>query len=665
MQRLLRPVPRALLAVASVGSLAAAASVALAFARQPSFTLDMDRDLPAIVSGFYPVERNREATFAWTTDNARVTLPGADRRWPWECVVTIRGGRAAPVAQPVVEVGIDGVMLGSRTATNDFVNLLVRTPARPSRTGLELSIAVSPTFEPGTSDPRKLGVQVDRLACGPMGGGLVLPPRGALVGGAVAGAAVGAALALAGFGVWPALAATLLVVAALAVPLASGAAPYTGYPARVAWLAAWIAASMVLSVAGLQRWRRKPLRPAARFVIAFSALALLVELLLLLHPAKPIVDALFQAHRLEWVLGGRYYFTQPMPDGVRFPYAIALYLFAAPWSVLTSDYVSLLRIVVCVCRAVAGALLYPMVTRTWGDQRAGALAVVLIHLVPLPFLNIGNGNLTFVFGQSAALATLAAAVALRLEARDVSTVAGLTALTALALLSHVGIFAVLLLTLVAVAGLYRGLGGVEMRAPSRAVVIAATLAAAFSVLAYYGHFGEAYQTLERVRARAVALVAAAPASQAAAAAVSLRPPPTAAASREAGSLPLPMRVLDGLARGVRAAGWPVALLALAGLWRTWIGGARNRMGLALAAVGIAYLALLIPAVAVPVEPRFQRYTDEFIDRLSYATLPAVVLLAARGSSWAWTSGVVLRIVSVLLLLAAVAIAVQQGATWIQ
>ena len=92
---------------------------------------------------------------------------------------------------------------------------------------------------------------------------------------------------------------------------------------------------------------RRPLHQAARFVVAFAGLVLSVHLIGLAHPSKDFVDAVFQAHRLEWVLGGRYFFTQPLPDGVQFPYAIGLYVFAAPWARLVTNHVALLRVVVC------------------------------------------------------------------------------------------------------------------------------------------------------------------------------------------------------------------------------------------------------------------------------------------------------------------------------
>ncbi|MBF6216490.1 hypothetical protein IU487_36585, partial [Nocardia puris] len=84
-------------------------------------------------------------------------------------------------------------------------------------------------------------------------------------------------------------------------------------------------------------------------------------------------------------MAGRYYFTQVMPGGVEFPYAIGLYVFAAPWSWLTNDHVTLLRVVVIAAEAGAGALLYAMIARSCGDGRAGALAVALYSLVPLPY----------------------------------------------------------------------------------------------------------------------------------------------------------------------------------------------------------------------------------------------------------------------------------------
>ena len=83
----------------------------------------------------------------------------------------------------------------------------------------------------------------------------------------------------------------------------------------------------------------------------------------------PIGDAQFNAHRLDWVLGGKLYFTQPFVGGIQMPYAIGLYRFASLWTWITPDHVALIRGVTVVSDVVAGALLYPLVLRAWGHRR--------------------------------------------------------------------------------------------------------------------------------------------------------------------------------------------------------------------------------------------------------------------------------------------------------
>ncbi len=107
----------------------------------------------------------------------------------------------------------------------------------------------------------------------------------------------------------------------------------------------------------------------------------------------------------------RYFFTQPMPGGVTFPYAIGLYVFAAPWTVFTHDHVTLLRVIVCSAQAVAGALLYPVVVKAWSDRAAALTAVVLFNVVPLPYGLVGNANLTNTFGEAVALTAMLTRVA--------------------------------------------------------------------------------------------------------------------------------------------------------------------------------------------------------------------------------------------------------------
>src|SRR5207237_3851109 len=198
------------------------------------------------------------------------------------------------------------------------------------------------------------------------------------------------------------------------------------------WLAAWIASMMVLVVALLE-WRlRLRLRQTARFALAFASAAVYLKLLSLLHPSKLLIDAVFHAHRLESVLGGHYFFTQPLgPRGIHFPYAIGLYVFTAPWSAFTRDHVTLLRIVVCAVEAVAGVLVYPVVVKTWEDRLAGAIASALFTLIPISFWVVGNANLTNAFGQSVSMIAVALIVLWSQQPLSAARVAGWIAIISL------------------------------------------------------------------------------------------------------------------------------------------------------------------------------------------------------------------------------------------
>src|SRR5262249_10540892 len=89
-------------AAAGLGALVGAGWVALFYAWHPAFTIEFDRDFPRNVSGIYGPERDEATglTFAWTSDDAVVRLPGLDRRVPWTLTVRARGGRPAPAANP-------------------------------------------------------------------------------------------------------------------------------------------------------------------------------------------------------------------------------------------------------------------------------------------------------------------------------------------------------------------------------------------------------------------------------------------------------------------------------------------------------------------------------------------------------------------------------------
>jgi hypothetical protein len=518
-------------------------------------------------------------------------------------------------------------------------------PSRSS-SGAVVTITSSSTIVPGPSDSRQLGVQLDRLSCAPQDGRPWPPPATVVYAGLIS-AIFAAAFVLAGLAVRLALGAVAMLAVFQALPLSAGPAPYIPFAETAIWFAIWICIAAVVLVAVFDRCRPVALESSARMAIVLSAAVLYLKILGLVHPSKLVIDAVFHAHRLEWVLSGRYYFTQPMPSGVTFPYAIGLYVFAAPWSMFTHDYVTLLRVVVCSAQAVAGALLYPVIVRAWRDRIAALTAVILVNVVPLQYGLLGNANLTNTFGEAVSLATV-------LSASLLPSAAGLPLivfflLTALAFLSHVSTFAVLGVTLLALAILYRGLGGSSLRRTAWFIAGVTVIAAILAVVLYWGHFGDVYKNALRVRANAAA-------SQAPVTA------PEAPAVPAAPHLGLGTRIANAITFALAMIGWPIWLCALAGVSRSLVDGVRDRASFAVLAWCFACLVFLGVAV-MRVDAPFQRYADEFFGRVLLATFPAAVVLAARGASWGWTYGMATRVVSTLLLLGATLLGIQSWTQW--
>jgi hypothetical protein len=71
---------------------------------------------------------------------------------------------------------------------------------------------------------------------------------------------------------------------------------------------------------------------------------------------------------------------------------------------------------------------------------------------------------------------------------------------------------------------------------------------------------------------------------------------------------------------------------MAGRWR-------DPLGLSIAATLGAAVLFVAGSIVAPVEPAFWRYTAEFISRVYFVAMPAVVVLAARAVARAWDLGV--------------------------
>lgn len=626
---------------ALIGAAAAAAALLAFSLLDPAIALEMNGDVPRpLANGLYPVETAGDETYAWTSPLTTFTFRDLNRASAWRCSARLRGARPPGVPEATITVAVDGVVLSSRVAGPQYEDVEIVVPPRDAN-GLRLSLSTTPPFVPA-SDPRQLGVQLDRLECHPDGAGWVFPPRGALIAAAVPGAVFGGLFAILA-PMTTAGVASLLFAVAIAWVIQTGLAPFTArYLAWIPVSALWIGAP-AMALAAL---RSRRMSAPARFVVGFSAAVLFLKLAALMHPSKAIVDAVFHAHRLEWVLDGRYFFTQPMPGGVQFPYAIALYVTAAPLATILSDHVALLRIVVCSFEVLAAALLYVVVVRAWGERLAGAFAVVLYHLVPLPYAVIGNANLTYAFGHAISVLAFVTVSVLAFRGRNVTSLAVLLLTATTAFLSHVAVFPLLAVALVLTGGLYAFSRDVDLRRYGWTVIGLTVAAALVAFGVYYAHFPEVYRTLDRVSS----------ASPDASATMPQAPSPAA--------LPFSSRATRAVTLGLRDVGLPVSVLAGVGLWlRLAVRG--DRLNRVLVGWGAAFMLFVAFRIVAPVDPRLQRYADEFIDRVYYATLPAIVILAAWTAATGWTSGGAWRLLASLLAAAAAFVGVTAWAEWIR
>jgi len=591
-----------------LGGLAGAVWLALLYGRAPALRLDFDLTPPAdLVRGIYPSERDPSTgrTFAWTGETLTIALADIDRQVDWRMDLRVRNARGNGLTSPELRFYVDDQLVLTRPTTVDFEDVSLPIPKRPARSGLMLVIRSSSTFVPGPGDPRPLGVMLDSLVLTPAG--IVLPPQDAFAGVALASAAVGVTIALLGVTAGSAVGAAVLVSAAIAALVAKGFGPYTDYAADAARATIWIGAITAVLTGAVRAARREPFRNTARFAIAFTAAALSLELLALLHPNMPIGDALFHAHRFQEVLSGRWYFTSIAPGNYRFPYAPGLYVLAIPFAGMvrrgTAD-MTLLRTIVCAAHALSGLLLYSMAVRVRGDRLAGAMAVALYHLVPLGFGVITVGNLTNAFAQSISVAALSvmASGGLRVESRG--TVALLTLLLSVAFLSHTSAFAIVSVAACLIALLFWHRGGPALRSPALAVLMATIVAISVAVAIYYAHFTDTYRTeLARIGAE------------------------TAAAAPDAGGRGLSARLASVPGYLYGYFGVPMLALAVWGTALLWQRGARDRVSLAATGWACACLLFLALGVATPVDLRHY-----------LAAVPVVALVAAIGAAIAWTPG---------------------------
>jgi hypothetical protein len=597
--------------MAILGGLLAAACAVVAYQLAPDLSMKMDTDPPTLVRGLYPVERGPDGvSYAWSRDVVTIALPGLDRQHPWQFRLRYRGGRENPSTLPFVQTSVDGVALDMRQAGNQFEDVVVALPVGDgSQRGARITIRCSNTFVPGPGDNRQLGIIIDEMRVMRLSNGFPFVPRPALAAAALGGAIFGAFFGLIGLTAGGAAIGAAALAAGQGIAVVHGAGPYTPtYTSLVPWIAGWLTLIAALLVLIAQRWMGQRLRNTARFALAFTIGALYLKLLVLLHPTMPIGDALFQAHRFEWVRDGRYFFTSIAPGGAALPYAIGLYLVALPFTSLvqgTLGFMVLLRFIVAIADAAAGLLLYPVITRQTGDRLAGAIAVALFHLVPINLTMQMNGKLTNAFAESLLVACVAGIILSWSSPSNLKSASGwsklalLTLCATLTMLSHTGTAAVLMV-LIVIAGIALWWFGTPEDAMTGRTLLAVGSIAAFAAFAlYFGHFANGYASqLPHV---------------------------------SGGSVPFDPNA---------AYGWPAIALAVVG----GVTFARRRDRLTLttwAWIATAGIFLLLGVLTgLPV-------------RADLVAFPAIALLAACGATFLWRLGPFAQSAAIVALLASV------------
>jgi hypothetical protein len=601
---MIRRLPGAI-ACGALGAVGGASWLVIVYAIAPAIVHELDRALPPIVRGIYGPERDEAGlSFAWTGPRATIQLQGLDRRIAWTFTARARGARADVSTLPDVTIAVDGITRGRWRTSNEFEDLAVTLPSNDARRGAVITISSDPTSNPGPHDNRDLGVVLDRLSLRPAEG-VALPPREAILAAGLAAGMFALALGLMGFEPLLALSAAFAVGGLQALFIASGFGPFGRWLPDLPWLAFWTGGALIAALAVVERLHASGIRQTARFVLAFSAAAGYLKLLALLHPDMAIGDTMFQAHRFEWVLAGRYYFTSVAPGLYEFPYAIALYVAALPFAPLTQGVVghmALLRIVTVAADAAAGALLYVIVSRGWGDRLAGAIAVALYHLIPIGFGVESTGNLTNAFAQSLAVAALASVASGSLRLQNRARVLLTALLAAAAFLGHTSTFAILLPTGLLAALLFACRGGPVLRSPAAAVAVAFSAGLVLAVALYYGHFGEVYR--EQFRRIAADLAGPAPADP-------------------AGRSPLDrVRLVPGYLSAYL--GLPSLALAAAGAVRLRDIRPHDRLTLTITAWLVVCAGFLLVGILTPVDMRHY-----------LAAYPAVAMLAGLGAACHW------------------------------
>jgi hypothetical protein len=426
---------------------------------------------PRVIQAFSRVPAAGGIEGAGVRSRAHLRLRRLNRTPPWRVSFLARSARAAG---STLTVAVDEQAVWEQALTPEWTSVSFAIPARAMRGAvIEFSVERSSrpavisdvTFQPSSWFWLNAETLWASLALS-LGIGLLVVSAGAEP----------RAIA-AGFGA--------LVVLALVVTRGLGEGPYV--PWTVGWGLAAVAAG------SLANWwlGRRSERRDWRAAIVLAAAALAAHGWILGHPLIGIGDSQFHQHRFQTVQNGEYFFTSDAPGGA-FPYPVALYVLAGPFAGLVEDTRWLLRAFAIVAHAGAGLAIFAAVRR-WRPADEAFWAQVIFLAVPVGYHTFAVAYLTNSFGQSMSVMALAAAVAWPFDRQPLRGAVVLAAAASAAFLAHLGTFMMLGLCLAALTA------GLFVHAPerprARLIALSTSVAVLFSVLIFYGWFGDTYRAM--------------------------------------------------------------------------------------------------------------------------------------------------------------------------
>lgn len=429
----------------------AALAAVLVWQVRPPFQLDAGspNDDPYLVN-WHASESTSDATFTyrWSRWRSEVQIPafGATRS-----TLTLRLSGAPnpqgtrPAATIDFGAGPRQVTLAAEPRDYTF-----DVPAGAFNDGtLRVTIA-SPTFRP-PGDNRDLGVVLDRVNLRDAGApaGLIFPPVRLVLTLLLLAALAYGAIALAFHAPGPAAVAGWATVAAvltfavrsrfelgLFVPALTGVAVGT---------AAGFAATLYLAQWLHRRYRWSSSATAVSLVALIASLQFLVLMLGMRHPQFRSSDLMLNIHRLEFVREGKWVFSLalPGPRATLAPYPPAFYAVMLPFSAWI-DAALLVEVTAALVTVAGAPLTFVLTRKLTGSDGTALWAAGVFTLAPVTYEMASAGNFANLYAQGVAnLYLVALILAVARWTRPLVAML-LTALLAVALLGHFGVFLSLL-----------------------------------------------------------------------------------------------------------------------------------------------------------------------------------------------------------------------------